>query len=283
MLSGVTLVAAEDTREARKILQSCGARARLISAHAHNERTASATVVSHLLDGQSCALVSDAGTPAISDPGARLVAAVHMAGLRVVPVPGPSAVTVLLSAAGFDADRFGAAADRYQFLGFLPARAGARRAVLESMRDYPGVTVLFEAPHRIEASLEALRSTLGDERTIAIGRELTKRFEQIVVTDTAGAVAWLASSADHRRGEFALAVAPRPVAAPDEAAPEVTTSHSLVNIEGEVGDLLETLLTELSPSRAAKLAGRLTGLPQSALYPLALEAGERLSDRRRRD
>lgn len=269
VLRDVRLVAAEDTRHTRQLLQHIGSDAELISAHAHNERSRIDQLTAVLSAGDSCALVSDAGTPAISDPGARLVGLVRAAGYKIVPIPGPSSVVTLLSVAGLDADRFGPAADRFQFEGFLPAKPAGRRKRLTELSQLSAVLVLMEAPHRIAACLDDLLSVLGPERIVVIGRELTKRFEQIVSVTTAQAPEWLASDSNHSRGEFVLAIAP-PALSPDTNKDISLSAESPLQLSATAGALMQLLLTEMSPARAARLAKKLTGLPGDALYELAV-------------
>ena len=248
VLRQVDAVAAEDTRVTRVLLDHVGARPTLIASHAHNEARTAEAIVARVRAGQRVALVSDAGTPGISDPGARVVAAAHAAGLTVIPVPGPAAVTTLLSAAGFETTCF-------RFEGFLPARPKARRERLAQLARCDAVVVLYESPHRIVETADDLAATLEPSRSVVIGRELTKRFEQIRRM-TAGALpAWLAEDADHRRGEFVLAfdAAPPAVSEPQAADP-----------------LLAALCEELPVRQAARIAARVTGLRANDLYRRAL-------------
>jgi 16S rRNA (cytidine1402-2'-O)-methyltransferase len=193
------------------------------------------------------ALVTDAGTPGISDPGALLVEGAHREGLRVVPVPGPSAAIAAYSAAGF-------AADRFLFVGFLPAKPAARRKALDAL-DLPWPVILYEAPHRILETVEDLAARFGGEREIVIARELTKKFEEVARMPLAQAAAWLTAGAHRQQGEFVLVLGAGAVAAPalDEGA-----------------RVLDILLESLPASEAAKLAARITDAPRNALYKLAL-------------
>lgn len=267
ILLEVDLVAAEDTRVTQVLLRHVGARARTIRADEHNQQRAAQSVLEHLRAGHSVALVSDAGTPAISDPGNAIVAAAHEAGFAVVPIPGPSAVTALLSAAGLPDGPF-------LFEGFLPARASNRDARLKLVAqaaDQAGATlVLYEAPHRITATLEAIAQHFGAHRTIAIGRELTKTFEEIWRGTAAEAPQWLAQRPERTRGEFVIAIGRAPATALDAQASAGTSI--------DPQELLASLVPELGTSRAVRLAQRLTGLAHRELYARALalngEAGE---------
>ncbi len=271
ILLEVDLVAAEDTRVTQVLLRHVGARARTIRADEHNQQRAAQSVLEHLRAGHSVALVSDAGTPAISDPGNAIVAAAHEAGFAVVPIPGPSAVTALLSAAGLPDGPF-------LFEGFLPARASNRDARLKLVAqaaDQAGATlVLYEAPHRITATLEAIAQHFGAHRTIAIGRELTKTFEEIWRGTAAEAPQWLAQRPERTRGEFVIAIGRAPATALDAQASAGTSI--------DPQELLASLVPELGTSRAVRLTQRLTGLAHRELYARALalngEAGEQQDD-----
>ncbi|MFZ4757776.1 MAG: 16S rRNA (cytidine(1402)-2'-O)-methyltransferase [Burkholderiaceae bacterium] len=257
-LKRVDVVAAEDTRTTRVLLDHVGARPTLIASHEHNEARSAEAIVARLRAGQSVALVSDAGTPGISDPGSRVVAAVHAAGLMVVPVPGPAAVTTLLSGAGFDEPRF-------RFEGFLPTRPKARRERLAQLARSDAVVVIYESPHRIVETADDLAATLEPERIVVVGRELTKRFEQLH-RGTAGALpGWLAADPNHRRGEFVLAF---------DAAPAARSA------EQPVDALLDALCEELPVRQAARLVAKATGLRANDLYTraLALRAGRDTAD-----
>ena len=249
MLGQVDVIAAEDTRVTASLLAHYGIRARLVSLHEHNEHRRAVAIIELLAAGKRVALVTDAGTPAISDPGAALVRAVSAAGYAVVPVPGASAVTAALSAAGI-------AAAQWLFLGFLPAAAGARRAALERVRDLPYALVLYEAPHRIAATMSALATVLDPRREIAIARELTKRFETLHRCALADAPAWLAADADRMRGEFVLILEP-PAAVEADAADR----HDA---------LLLPLLAELPLAQAVRIAAAQSGVPRNRLYQRAL-------------
>jgi 16S rRNA (cytidine1402-2'-O)-methyltransferase len=245
-LKAVEVVACEDTRTTRTLLARYGIGARTVALHEHNERAASAKLVALLRAGRDVALVSDAGTPVLSDPGALLVAEAHRAGVRVSPVPGPSAAAAALSAAGFPAGGF-------LFAGFLPPSGAARRKALAAL-EVPWPVVLYEAPHRIAATLADLARQFPD-REIVICRELTKKFEEVARLPLGEAGRWL--QAPHRQqGEFALVLAPG----------GEREAQAL-----DAGRVLEVLLEALAPSEAAKLAARITGLPKKLLYRKALE------------
>jgi len=253
VLAAVTLIAAEDTRHTRQLLQSCGIATALTSLHEHNEAQKSAQLIEHLVRGESLALVSDAGTPLISDPGFDLIAAARARGIEVIAVPGPCAAIAALSIAGLPTDRF-------VFEGFLPAKAGARRAHLEQISAEPRTLVFYEAPHRLTEVLEDMAAVLGQQRPATIARELTKRFE----TSYSATLAELATRAqrdsDMSRGEIVIVVAGAAAAASDALA---------LNSE----QVLRALLVDLPPSQAAKIAARLTGEKRAQLYEKAMEIG----------
>jgi 16S rRNA (cytidine1402-2'-O)-methyltransferase len=259
VLASVDLIAAEDTRVTAKLLAHHGISTRLLSVHEHNERRRAGELIALLGAGKSVALVSDAGTPAVSDPGAALVRAVAEAGFVIVPVPGPSAVVAALSASGV-------AARQWLFCGFLPAGAAARRAELERLSGCDCALVFYEAPHRIAVTLDALAAAFGAEREVVIARELTKRFESIHRCRLADAAAWLAADSDRRRGEFVLIVGePVTVGARDEA----DAAHDRT---------LTVLLAELPLAQAVRIAAALTGASRKRLYARALaldSSGER--------
>lgn len=259
VLRSVALVATEDTRTSRPLLQSIGANPRCIALHAHNEAQAAGDIVEQIRQGAPVALITDAGTPGISDPGARLVAAAHAAGVRVVPIPGASAATLLVSAAGLPDGRF-------LFEGFLPSRPKQRRDRLGALAVLPFAFLLFEAPHRIQECAADLALVLEPAREVVLGRELTKQFEQIVRTTVSGLPAWLAADSNHRRGEFALLVFPAPAAdrngeGADGARQEVS----------EVGARAMLVLSRsLPPRQAARLAAEISGDAADDLYRRAV-------------
>ncbi len=258
VLQLVDAIACEDTRHTQALLRAVGIErpgAQLIALHQHNEAAAAQGVVERLARGERIAYVSDAGTPGVSDPGARLVAAVHAAGLRALPLPGASSVTTLLSAAGAHAG--GDAAQGFVFAGFLPTKAAERDAAVQALAVEPRAVILLEAPHRIEALAGAL-AVLGT-RSLTVGRELTKQFEEIATLAAEALPAWLAAGPQRTRGEFALLLHP---AAPVRDG----------NNEGE--RVLRLLLAELPVKSAVKLAAEISGAPRNALYELALRLRE---------
>lgn len=250
VLRAVPWVAAEDTRHSAPLLRHLGSPAKLLPAHEHNEEAAARQVIERLAAGESVALISDAGTPAVSDPGARLVARVREAGFKVVPLPGPCAAVAALSASGI-------AAPRWLFVGFLPVKAKQREEALRELAALPAALVFYEAPHRILESVAALAATLGAARRVVVARELTKLFETIHACPLGEAAAWLEADANRQRGEFVLIVdAPAPAAGDDDA---------------EAGRVLGLLLDEGLPvKQAAKLAHAITGAAKNALYERAL-------------
>jgi len=248
-LRAADAIACEDTRHARRLLDHHGIRGQLLALHEHNEQQAAEKLIALLSAGKQVALISDAGTPAVSDPGARAVAAVRRAGFRVTPLPGPNAAIAALSAAGLDDPQF-------HFVGFLPAKVGARRTALEALKSLPATLVFYEAPHRIAATLDDLATILEPQREIVIAREITKLFEQIERMPLTAAPAWLAADENHRRGEFVLLVSAPP---PCE------------NIDAECERILKLLLAELPVKQAAKLAAQITGRPKNDLYARALD------------
>jgi 16S rRNA (cytidine1402-2'-O)-methyltransferase len=253
-LRSVHTVFAEDTRHAAGLLAHYGIRARLAALHEHNERTAARAMLRLLAARADVALVSDAGTPAISDPGAIAVAAVRAAGYAVVPIPGPSAAVAALSVAGMPGP--------YAFVGFLPAKSAARRAALEGWRAFEHTLVFYEAPHRILECVDDLAAVLGADRTIVLARELTKVFETVHACALGAARAWLEADADRQRGEFVLVIAGAP--------------GGLAAAQAAEGERVLRLLLEAVPVKsAARLASEITGARKNDLYALALELKER--------
>jgi 16S rRNA (cytidine1402-2'-O)-methyltransferase len=251
VLAASDVVAAEDTRNTAHLLSEHGisTKNKLIAVHRHNERGAAEKIIAKLQAGESVAFVSDAGTPAISDPGALLVQAVRAAGLRVIPVPGASAVLAALSASGLNEPHF-------LFYGFLPNKSAARRAALQSLISYPCTLVFYEAPHRIVECVADLCAVLGGERQIVLAREITKLFETLHACALCKAEAWLQSDSNNQRGEFVLLVS--------GATPQPGLSMEALST-------LSQLLDELPLKQAVRLAASITGASRNELYQRALQ------------
>ena len=251
VLGLVDAIACEDTRHTAPLLRQLGIEARaMLAVHQHNERGAADAVLVRLARGERVAYVSDAGTPAISDPGAALVAAVQSAGFRVLPIPGASSAVAALSVAG---DALGGP---FTFVGFLPHRAGERTLALKQIAADQRAQVLFEAPHRIEVLATALAQACGDRR-LTVCRELTKQFETVQVLSADALPAWLAADPNRLRGEFVLVLHAQATPADTGGAP----AHEAA---------LRTLLAALPLKQAVALAAELTGAPRNALYEQAL-------------
>jgi 16S rRNA (cytidine1402-2'-O)-methyltransferase len=250
LLALADVVACEDTRKTGALLARFGMNKQMLAAHQHNEREVAEKLIARLHAGERVALVSDAGTPAVSDPGARIVDAVRAAGLRVVPLPGSSAAIAALSASGLVNDRF-------YFVGFLPAKAKQREAELADLARVPATLVFYEAPHRIEECVQALAAAFEPTRQVVFARELTKLFEEIHRCPLGEAMAWLKGDANHERGEFVVLV--EGASAQQDAA------------DAEAGRILQILLSECSVKQAASLAAQITGLKKNALYDRALQ------------
>ena len=252
LLGLVDAVACEDTRVTGRLMNHLGLSKPLIALHEHNEQSASATVIQRLAAGERVAYASDAGTPAVSDPGAALVAAVAAAGHGVVPVPGASSVVTALSVAG------DSSATGFAFQGFLPPKGQERAAALDALLAQPGSQVLFEAPHRIDMLLSQLAER-APMRRLTVCRELTKQFEEVHTLAAADAPAWLAGDSQHSRGEFVLVL---------HAAPPAAAGAGL---DAETERLLALLLRELPLKRAVDVTAEASGAPRNALYSRALE------------
>lgn len=249
ILRTVQAVAAEDTRVTRRLLDHYQINARLIAVHQHNEQHAATEVLALLSGGAAVALVSDAGTPGISDPGARLVTAARAAGHVVQPVPGANAAAAAVSVSGFLTPHF-------LFYGFLPARSSARREALQSLAVLPYTLVFYEAPHRVADCVADMHGVLGAERRLLICRELTKLFEETHVCTLGEAAAWLAADPHRGKGEFVLVV--------DAAVAKLTAAY-------EHDRTLQPLLQELPLKQAVALAAQITGAGRNQLYERALE------------
>lgn len=257
VLQLVDAIACEDTRHTAGMLGQYGLHKPLLAVHQHNEAEAAQGVVRRLQAGERIAYVSDAGTPAISDPGARLVQAARAAGCRVMPLPGASSVTTLLSAAGLDAGLHGTAAGGFSFVGFLPAKSLERERAIQTLATEARALVLLEAPHRM-ADLARALAVLGT-RPVSVGRELTKQFEEIDTLPCADLSAWLHAQPQRLKGEFALVLHPQPVVATEDG-----------QLPAAAQRVLTLLLAELPLKTAVRLATDITQQPKNVLYQAAL-------------
>ncbi|EIJ44591.1 methyltransferase [Herbaspirillum sp. GW103] len=249
-------VACEDTRNTSQLLQRYGLSKQLLATHEHNEREAAARIVERLQAGQRVALVSDAGTPAISDPGARVVDAVRAAGFQIIPLPGASAAVTALSASGLTDARF-------HFVGFLPAKTRQRETALQELVALQAALVFYEAPHRIVETVQSMLQVFGPTRQVVLARELTKLFEHLHRCPLGEAVAWLEQDGNRQRGEFVVLL---------EGAQAVEGEDA----EGE--RVLRILLEELPVKQAAALAAQITGQKKNALYERALQIRQAAQD-----
>lgn len=249
ILKNVDLIAAEDTRHSLPLLKQFGIATPLVALHEHNERETVPKLIARLQQGASIALISDAGTPLLSDPGYHLTRAAHEAGIRVAPIPGPSALSAALSASGLRADQF-------VFEGFLPPRAAARRARLEALREETRTLAFFEAPHRLLETLEDMAALFGVERRALLAREITKAFETLRLDTLRGLHEFVRDDPQQQKGESVILVE-----GAEQSAPSVT----------EAEKVLRALLAELPLKQAVKLAGAITGVKKNELYELALK------------
>ncbi|MCF6235798.1 MAG: 16S rRNA (cytidine(1402)-2'-O)-methyltransferase [Gammaproteobacteria bacterium] len=252
VLSDVDLIAAEDTRHSGRLLQHFSISTRTMALHDHNERQVCGRLVERLQSGESIALISDAGTPLVNDPGYHLVHAAHQNKIKVVPVVGACAAIAALSVSGL-------ASDRFAYEGFLPAKAGTRVHRLESLKDEARTLIFYEAPHRIIASLESLVLVLGHERIATLARELTKRFETVKQAPLGELLEWVRTDPNQQKGEIVLVVQGAPSRDSDEG------------IDSETQRILTLLLEELPTRQAAALAAKITGLKKNTLYKEALQ------------
>lgn len=263
VLAAVDVIAAEDTRLSGRMLAHLGIKGgRLVSLHEHNEKARLHELVEQLLDGRNVALISDAGTPLISDPGYRLVNAAAAAGVRVSPIPGPSALVAALSVAGLPTDRF-------VFEGFPPPKQGARSKFFHALREEERTLVFYESCHRIQMSIGDMIEAFGGERQAVIARELTKHYEQIERGTLKELAQWLATDEDRLRGEFVVILA-------GAERPEVSAESSYV------AHLLDVLVSELPTRQAADLAARISGAPRQHLYREAQRRRQALDTRANR-
>jgi 16S rRNA (cytidine1402-2'-O)-methyltransferase len=252
ILRNVALIAAEDTRHSARLMQHFGIGTPLTACHEHNERDQGGRFLARMLAGDDVALISDAGTPLISDPGYHLVRQARAAGIAVVPVPGACALIAALSAAGLPSDRF-------IFEGFLPAKSAGRRARLEQVKEEPRTLIFYEAPHRILECLQDMQAVFGGERPALLARELTKTFETLKGMPLAELAAWVACDSNQQRGECVVLVA-------GWQAPEGEDA-----VSAEAVRVLNLLLAEMPLKRAAALAAEITGVRKNLLYQVALE------------
>ncbi|MFA5487899.1 MAG: 16S rRNA (cytidine(1402)-2'-O)-methyltransferase [Candidimonas sp.] len=254
-LARCDVVAAEDTRATRPLLEAWGISTPLMAAHRHNEAQAAQAIVARLAQGQKVALVSDAGAPAVCDPGARIVRAVREAGYQVVAIPGASSVIAALMASGVTSDENPA----FVFAGFLPAKPGARQKWLRLWCAAPAPVVAFESPHRVVAAVRDIAEACGPQRRLTIARELTKRFEQVHTLTAGDASAWFEADVHRGQGEFVLIIHEADAAGVDaeDIPPSALT-------------LLDALLEAVSTRDAAKIAAKATGLSRDVLYKAAL-------------
>ena len=248
VLAAADIIACEDTRHSRRLLDACGIDRPLLPLHQHNERSAAQALLQRLQEGANVALVSDAGTPLVSDPGALLTRLAHEAGIRICPVPGASSVMAALSASGLPADRF-------QFAGFIPAKAGERQRFFAEFAAAAQTTIFFETPHRIAESLAAMAEIFDGARRLVVARELTKQFEQIAMLTVASAPAWLAEDDNRQRGEFVLLLE---AAAEQEAADWQPLAEDL-------------RAAGLSAKDPAALVAKHTGANKKAVYQYLLD------------
>jgi len=256
VLNAVDGIACEDTRHSAALLRQFGIHKKCLALHEHNELTATKKIISYLRQSQRWAYISDAGTPGISDPGAKLVSAVQQAGFRVLPIPGASALAAIVSVGGGALDHL---QGRFQFIGFLPHKAKERDSVLSEINLSAQATIFFESPHQIKASLLALSTALKPEREIIIGRELTKKFESIAYLNAGALASWL-DNATSLKGEFIVLV----------AGDKSSEPHSVEAVE--LNRWIQVLSEHLGSKEIAKVVAGATGMPQKAAYQLALMA-----------
>jgi len=253
-LQTVAVIAAEDTRHSSRLLSHFDIKTPCVAYHDHSDEQRTEQLISRLLAGDSVALISDAGTPLVSDPGYRLVRSARQAGIQVVPIPGACAMIAALSAAGLPSDRFA-------FEGFLPAKETARCAYLEGVANDSRTLIFYEAPHRILETLHDMANVFGGEREVVMARELTKTFETIKGDKVADLAAWVAQDTNQQRGEIVLLVH----GAAKQEAGDITPEQMRV---------MDILLEELPVKQAASLGAKLTGLKKNFLYQWALERNE---------
>lgn len=254
-LQTVAVIAAEDTRHSSHLLSHFDIRTPTVAYHDHSDQQRTSTLLQRLENGESVALISDAGTPLISDPGYRLVREARTRGIRVVPIPGACAMVAALCAAGLPSDRFA-------FEGFLPAKSQARQKALAALQGEPRTLIFYEAPHRVLECVEDIARVMGPDREVVLARELTKTFETIKSAGAAELAAWIAADSNQCRGEMVLVVQGAPERASDE-------------IDEESVRVMRILLEELPVKQAAALGARLTGQRKNNLYQWALAEADR--------
>lgn len=264
-LSRADIIAAEDTRATRILLDAWAISTPLMASHRHNEQAAAQNIVERLKSGQRVALVSDAGAPAVSDPGGLVVQAVHAAGFRVIPLPGPSAVIAALMATGVTTD----ASPGFVFAGFAPTKSMSRQRWIRQWSVLPAALVFYEAPHRIADSVQDLQTVLGAERRVAFARELTKRFEEVATMTLAEAQIWLQQGGHREQGEYVVIVYP-----PEMIQSEELEQEQTAGVDAWIAALLETT----SVRDIARIAARVTGQSRDALYARALALKSKMSE-----
>lgn len=255
-LKTVDCIAAEDTRHSKKLLARFGIKKPMISLHDYNEKERSAVLLKQLQQGQNIALISDAGTPLISDPGYHLVKIIRDAGINIVPIPGPCAAITALCASGLPTDKF-------IFEGFLPAKSGLRKKHLEELKDEGRTIIFYESPHRLLKSINDMVSIFGENREAVVARELTKKFETIYSANLGKIATWLQSDKNQQKGEFVILI---------HGADRAAQKQQINPIQ-----ILKTLLTELPVKQAANLTARITGESKNKLYRAALRGMNNLS------
>jgi 16S rRNA (cytidine1402-2'-O)-methyltransferase len=254
VLKAVDVIAAEDTRHSSKLLQHFDISTSVVSYHDHNEKQATDMMLSYLAEGKSIALISDAGTPLISDPGFYLVKQVRQAGYRVIPIPGASALIAALSVAGLPTNRF-------VFEGFLPAKTQNRQEKIKLFAQEAGTVICYESPHRIVDSLKDMQTVLGDDRYVVLARELTKTYETVHGAPLSELLIWIKADSNRQRGEFVILIHPA------EAVAKQDSNDAAKKI-------VELLLEELSVKQAVNLAVKITGVNKNTLYDHALKVSQ---------
>ena len=250
-LKSVDLVLAEDTRHSQKILNHFNIKTPISAFHDYNEREKCNTVIDKLKQGDSIALISDAGTPLISDPGYILVSAAKKNSVNVVPIPGPSALIAALSASGIPSDSF-------SFFGFLPSKQNARIKTLKTFASRPETIIVYESPKRIMATLTDMLFVFGEEREVCLAKELTKTFETIITTNIPNLIYYISADPGHQKGEFVLLISS-------------TAKKGQLELDQQLDRLLPVLCSEMGSSKAAKLAAKITGIDKKYCYQRAIE------------